>query len=224
MLAIRTVGIEARQDREVLASPPRTGPHRTNGAVNGAVPLNEPTDERLIAQVGEGDQSALTTLYSRYSKRIYGMALQKLRDPSSAEDVTHDVFVNVWQKAASFKPGRGKLSSWLLTVAHNQIVDTLRRSRKSMDIQEAATHDPTYSPISREQDLQTLFATAEQGRAVRRALSTLTEDQRQVIVLSYYSGYSQTQIAERLRIPLGTVKSRIRLAMARLKTGLIESA
>ena len=220
MLATSTIRFEARQDREVLDSRPRTEPHRTYGAVAS----DEPTDETLMAQVGEGDQSALTALYDRYAGRIYGMALQKLRDPTSAEDATHDVFVTVWQKAASFQQGRGKLSSWLLTVAHNQIIDTLRRRRKSMDIQEAANHDPSYSPISRDQDPQTLVADAEAGRAVRWALRALPEDQRQVIVLSYYSGYSQTQIAKKLHIPLGTVKSRIRLAMARLKTDLLDGA
>ena len=176
-----------------------------------------PTDERLIADVGRGDQSSLTALYDRYSGRIYGMALQKLGDPAAAEDATHDVFVNIWQKASTFRQERGKLSSWLLTIAHNQIVDTLRRKRKAREIQQAATQDPTFSTTSVRDDPDDAASLSEVMVTVRQALQTLSESQREVVVSAYYLGYSQTQIAERLDIPLGTVKSRMRLAMKNLR-------
>ena len=176
------------------------------------------TDERLIAYVRRGDQSSLTALYDRYSGRIYGMALQKLGDPAAAEDATHDVFVNVWQKASTFYPEKGKLSSWLLTIAHNQIVDDLRRKRRSREIQEAVTRDPTFSTTSVRDDPDDAASLSEVIVAVRQALLALSEEQREVVVSAYYLGYSQSQIAERLDIPLGTVKSRMRLAMTKLRS------
>ena len=148
------------------------------------------------------------------------MALQKLTDPAEAEDVTHDVFVSLWQRSSTFQPSRGKLSSWLLTVAHNQIVDNLRRRRRAGEAHEAIGRDPVaVSEVARE-DTAAIAEQNEEARQVRQALQTLPPDQREVIILSYYQGYSQSEIAERVQIPLGTVKSRMRLAMDRLRDEL----
>ena len=180
----------------------------------------EPSDEQLMAQVQQGHQSALSALYARYVGRIFGMALQKLANQAEAEDVTHDVFVNLWQRSGTFHPERGRLSSWLLTVAHNQIVDTLRRRRRTGDVQEAIAQDPiSVSELAFENPA----ASAEHNEVaqqVRQALEVLPTDQREVVVLSYYQGYSQSEIAQRFQIPLGTVKSRMRLAMSRLRDEL----
>ena len=183
----------------------------------------ELTDEQLMVQLQEGHQAALSALYDRYVGRVYGMALQKLTDPAEAEDITHDVFVNLWQRASTFQPDRGKLSSWLLTVAHNQIVDTLRRRRRAGEAHEAIARDPVAVSEVAQENTAAIAEQNEETRQVRQALETLPPDQREVIVLSYYQGYSQSEIAERVQIPLGTVKGRMRLAMVRLREQLRSS-
>ena len=180
----------------------------------------ESTDEQLMLRVQQGHQAALSELYERYVNRVYGMALQKLADSAEAEDVTHDVFVNLWQRSSTFQPARGRLGSWPLTVAHNQIVDTLRRRRRAGEAQEAMARDPVaVSEVARE-DTAAIVEQNEEAQQVRRALETLPDDQQQVINLSYYQGYSQSEIAQRIQVPLGTVKSRMRLAMDKLRSEL----
>ena len=178
------------------------------------------TDEQLMVHVQQGHQAALSTLYDRYVNRVYGMALQKLADPAEAEDVTHDVFVNMWQRSSTFQPSRGQLSSWLLSVAHNQIVDTLRRRRRAGEAHEAIARDPAAASEVAREDTAAIVEQNEEAQQVRRALDTLPDDQQEVINLSYYQGYSQSEISQRLQVPLGTVKSRMRLAMAKLRSEL----
>ena len=180
----------------------------------------ELTDEALMLQVQQGHQAALSALYDRYVSRIYGMALQKLANPAEAEDVTHDVFVNLWRRSASFQPARGQLSNWLLTVAHNEIVDTLRRRRRAGEAHEAIARDPVAVSEVAQEDTAAIVEQNEDARQVRQALDSLPAEQRDVIILSYYQGYSQSEIADRIQIPLGTVKSRMRLAMDRLRSEL----
>lgn len=192
------------------------GTHRVS--MNVAPP--KLTDEELMVQVQQGHQVALSALYERYASRVYGMALQKLADPAEAADVTHDIFVNLWQRSSTFQPARGLLRSWLLTVAHNQIVDTLRREQRAREAYEAIARDPVaVSEVSREDTAASAEQNAE-AQLVRRALQTLPPDQREVVVLSYYQGYSQSEISQRLQTPLGTIKSRMRLAMTKLRDEL----
>ena len=148
------------------------------------------------------------------------MALQKLAEPAEAEDITHDVFVSIWQRSATFQPARGSLSSWLLTVAHNRIVDTLRRRRRAGEAHEAIARDPVAVSGIAPEDTAAIAEHNEEAREVRRALETLPDDQREVVNLSYYEGFSQSEISQRLQVPLGTVKSRMRLAMNKLRSEL----
>ena len=180
----------------------------------------EITDEQLMVRVQQGHQAAFSALYDLYVNRVYGMALQKLTNPAEAEDVTHDVFVSLWQRSSTFQPAKGSLSSWLLTVAHNRIVDTLRRRRSAGEAQEAIIRDPTAASGVAPEDTAAIAEQNEEGRQVRQALETLPDDQREVITLSYYEGYSQSEISQRLQVPLGTVKSRMRLAMNKLRIEL----
>ena len=148
------------------------------------------------------------------------MALQKLTNPAEAEDITQDVFVNLWQRSSTFQPARGKVSSWLLTVAHNQIIDFLRRRRRAGEAHEAIARDPVaVSEVARE-DTAGIAEQNDEARQVRQALDALPDEQREVILLSYYQGYSQSEIAQRTQVPLGTVKGRMRLAMTRLRDDL----
>ena len=175
------------------------------------------TDEQLMIDVQQGHQAALSALYDRYVNRVYGMALQKLTNPAEAEDITHDVFVNLWQRSSTFQPAKGSLPSWLLTVAHNRIIDALRRRRRSSEAHEAIARDPVAVSETAHEDTAAIAEQNEEAQQVRRALETLPDDQREVINLSYYEGYSQSEISQRIQVPLGTVKSRMRLAMDKLR-------
>ena len=175
------------------------------------------TDEQLMIDVQQGHQAALSALYDRYVNRVYGMALQKLTNPAEAEDITHDVFVNLWQRSSTFQPAKSSLTSWLLTVAHNRIIDALRRRRRSSEAHEAIARDPVAVSETAHEDTAAIAEQNEEAQQVRRALETLPDDQQEVINLSYYEGYSQSEISQRIQVPLGTVKSRMRLAMDKLR-------
>jgi RNA polymerase sigma-70 factor (ECF subfamily) len=128
------------------------------------------TDEELMVSVQQGNRVALSSLYERYANRIYGMALQKLTNSAEAADVTHDIFVNLWQRSSTFQPARGSLRSWLLTVAHNQIVDTLRRIRRAREAYEAIARDPVaVSEVSHEDTAASAERNVE-AQLVRQAL------------------------------------------------------
>ena len=165
----------------------------------------ELTDEQLMAEVQQGRQWALNSLYDRFANRVYGMALQKLGDPAEAQDVTHDVFVNLWQSSGVFRPDGGTLANWLLTVAHNRINDRSRHIRRAAGSHEDVSHNPSSEPSVPE---------ASEGS---EALQSLPDEQREVVVLSYYRGYSQAEISQRLDVPLATVSTRMRLALAGLR-------
>lgn len=178
------------------------------------------TDEQLMAQVQAGQRQALTGLYDRYSRIVYGMALQKLADPAEAEDVVHDVFVNLWRRGGTFHPERGNLRSWLLTVAHSEIVDQLRQRRRTADVQDAIHLDLGFAANPSVEGLEAVLERYAGVQQVRRALQALPQDQREVVVRSYYQGHTLSQISNALRLPLDTVKSRMRQALTGLRTEL----
>lgn len=171
-------------------------------------------DRSLMRLVCEQDADALTALYDRYAAMVNGLALSILRDPSLAEEVTHDVFLRLWQQPAAYDPGRGSFAGWLSRVARNRSIDVLRRRRQepagAMEVDASAwIADPAPGP--EEQTVDSLHR-----QEVRRALDELSAEQRQLLELAYFTGLSQSQIAERLERPLGTVKSQIRSAMRRM--------
>lgn len=175
------------------------------------------TDEQLMVEVQQGHQWALNSLYDRFVNRVYGMALQKLGDPAEAQNVTCDIFVSLWQRSGTFRPEGGNLASWLLTVAHNRINDHFRRNRPTGEVQAALTRDPAVEPVSAEGT--SAEAAKRRGNAllVRQALRSLPDEQREVVVLSYYQGNSQSEISRQLGVPLDIVKSRLRLAVTNLR-------
>lgn len=170
-------------------------------------------DEKLLVEVQQGHQRALAELYDRFVGRVYGMALQKLAEPAEAQEVTREVFLMIWQNASTFRPLTGSVAGWLLTIAHNRINSEFRRKRMAGDIQEDISFDPAAEP-----------GPATEGRLepdlAREALQSLPDEEREVVVLSFYQGNSQAQISRRLGVPLDTVKSRMGSAMARLRNGL----
>src|ERR1051326_5473030 len=169
------------------------------------------------------DQSALADLYDRYGGLAYGVALRVLGDPGRAEDTVQEAFLKLWHGAAGFDPARGSLRTWLITVVRNRAIDQLRgrslRERRELALQP----EVTAGAAGPEEEA----AASEERSAVRAALATLPEEQRQAVLLAYFGGFTQAEIAELAGVPLSTVKGRMRLALdklaAYLKTrGLID--
>jgi RNA polymerase sigma-70 factor (ECF subfamily) len=180
-------------------------------------PLAHLSDEALPALVARGDEAALAELYDRFGRVAYGLALRIIRDAALAEDAVQDAFLAAWRTAVSFDPGRGTASTWLLTLVHRRAVDVVRREeRRRADPLEA---DPSAGGDSTDETA----AVREQRRRVQTALTQLTPVERQALELAYYGGLSQSELAERLGIPLGTVKSRMFVALGKLRDLLSEA-
>lgn len=170
-------------------------------------------DQQLIAQVVKGDESAFLTLYDRYASRVYALTLRVLGDTMLAEEVTQDSFLKLWGRARQFDPGQGELAPWLLTIAHRTALDRLRLESRRLPA--SNTRDPEEIwPVLPDQ----ISLNGEaRWRSLHFAVQSLPEEQRQVIDLAYYKGLSQSEIAEVLDWPLGTVKTRVRAAMQALR-------
>ncbi len=167
----------------------------------------------LLGGIARGETRAFETLFDRYSRPVYSLALGVLRDAGAAQEVTQEVFLDLWRGAGEFDPARGSPRSWILALAHHKTVDAVRRRRLRMT--EPLEDQSNHAPDVVEEAVRRL----EQGR-VREALLGLSTDQREAIVLAYYGGYTQQEIALRLGIPLGTAKTRIRDGMIRLRLTL----
>jgi RNA polymerase sigma-70 factor (ECF subfamily) len=177
-------------------------------------------DFQLIQRTATGDAGALEELYSRYSTAVYSLARYMLRNEASAEDATQDVFVNIWTKAASYRPDRGAPKSWVMSVAHNKIIDIIRSQRRHQNMGDQRDYETLDILPSGSRSTEQQAELNLEGERIRRALDTLPDGQRAAIMLSYYEGYSQSEIAAKLDLPLGTVKTRMRLAMQKLRSEL----
>jgi RNA polymerase sigma-70 factor (ECF subfamily) len=167
------------------------------------------TDAELLEDVAGGDRLAFEELHRRYARSVLGIALRRIGDRGRAEDATQDTFASIWRSASRFDPERGEATSWLYTVARNAIVDGLRRRREPPVDEAPDVAAPGPGPDD----------VAEQGWVawrVHRALETLPEQERSLVELAYWGGLSQSEIADYLSIPLGTVKTRTRSALRRL--------
>jgi RNA polymerase sigma-70 factor (ECF subfamily) len=181
-----------------------------------------PEDEALLARVAAGDSRALETLYDRYSRVVYGTALRILGAVEPAEEVVQETFWRVWRRSSTFQPGRGHVSAWILGIAHNLAIDELRRQRA----RPSPVYDSEDRPVLRDledrrMDVAGVALEAEQRRLIIAALEQIPIEQREAIELAYFSGLSQSEIAERLQNPLGTIKTRIRLGLQKLRDILI---
>ena len=172
----------------------------------------------LIKRVADGDQFALTTLYDATSRLVFGLILRVVTDRSSAEEVLLDVYTQVWRQASTYDRKRGAPLAWLMTIARTRGIDRLRSGRHERLNKDSldAIGEVTASTPSPEADT----VTAERRQLVRSALETLSAEQREVIELAYYSGLSHSEIALQLGQPLGTVKTRTRLGMMKLRDTL----
>jgi RNA polymerase sigma-70 factor (ECF subfamily) len=173
------------------------------------------SDEALIALVARGDDSALGELYDRVGRVAYGIAYRILRDERLAEDAVQEGFLAAWRSAATFRAERAKASTWIVTLVHRRAVDIVRREeRRRAEPLDADDRPDTADPSGSAEDEAWLGF--ERDR-VQAAIRTLPDAQRETIELAYYGGYSQSELAERLGVPLGTIKSRMFAGLARLR-------
>ncbi len=177
------------------------------------------SDEALVALVARGDEDALGELYDRMSRIAYGLALRVLRDERHAEDAVQEAFLQVWRSAASFRADRAKASTWILTLVHRRAVDLVRREERR---QTDPIPDDSAVGVAPEGTEEAAWLRFERER-VQAALRQLPDVQREALELAYYGGFSQSELAERLGVPLGTIKSRMFAGLARLRELLDES-
>jgi len=169
------------------------------------------SDEALVLMAARSEESALAELYDRYGRSAYGLALKVLRDPTLAEDAVQEAFLALWNSAARFVPERSKASTWILTLVHRRAVDAVRREQRRRT--DTLEHAPEPSVDNLEEDVWLRV----QRERVQDALRTLPDAQREALELAYYGGFSQSELAERLGQPIGTIKSRMFHGLARLR-------
>jgi RNA polymerase sigma-70 factor (ECF subfamily) len=182
-------------------------------------PQTDAEDAELLRAVARGDESAFARIYDRYSPILLGLMLRILRSRAEAEDVLQEVFLQVWQRAHSFDAARGRAFTWLVTLARSRAIDRLRSvGSRERAAQRSAEDAPPESEPAEWADAAAVRA--ERADAVREALAELPEEQRQVLVLAYLEGMSQSEIAAAKNQPLGTVKTRTRSALRKLSESL----
>lgn len=175
------------------------------------------TAQSLLEKTAQGDNHAFSALYDQYAPKVYGLSLKILHAESHAEEVTQEIFLEIWQTAAKYNASKGKPSTWIMTITHRRAVDRVRAVQKSYErdvkvgLKELVPASPT---------LEDAAETRDATNGILQALNHLTQYQREAILLAYYEGYSQKEIAERLHLPVNTVKTRIRDGMIRLRDEL----
>jgi RNA polymerase sigma-70 factor (ECF subfamily) len=187
------------------------------------VPAHEPASEpagsadALLQRAARGDQQAFAALYDQLAGRVYGLVRRVVRDPAQSEEVTQEVFVEVWRGAARFDSDRGGALGWILTVAHRRAVDRVRSAQAAADRERrAAALDPRDESRGYDEVSEQVETRLEHER-LRGCIGSLTELQRESINLAYYRGYTYREVAELLDLPLGTVKTRMRDGLVRLR-------
>lgn len=182
---------------------------------SGSVSADTPDD--LLSLVAEGDQRAFATLYELMAPRVLGLVRRVLRDPAQSEEVAQEVFLEIWQNATRFDMAKGTATTWIMTMTHRRAVDRVRSAQSSRDRDtKVGIRDftPDFDNVA-----ESVEVTIEHER-VKVAMSRLTDLQRQAVTLAYYGGYSHTEVAEMLHIPVGTIKTRLRDGMIRLRDEL----
>ena len=171
--------------------------------------------DTLLTHVAKGDQAAFEALYDQLGASVYGLIRKVLRNPSQAEEVTQEVLLEVWRTASRFDPARGGAATWMLTIAHRRAIDRVRAEEAAAAREQRTAQAPT----AVDEVAETVEASMDAER-VRRCLAGLTELQRESITLAYYGGYSYAQVAALLDTALGTIKTRIRDGLTRLRACL----
>jgi RNA polymerase sigma-70 factor (ECF subfamily) len=192
--------------------PPPTRSLNSDSEAVSPLSASTPDDFALLSRVRSGDQGAMADLFDRYSGVLYSVALRVLKDPGQAEDIMQDIFIQVWRKPDSFASGRGSLGGWLAVVTRNRAIDLLRKRRPSDSVEDVVLVSKTNTASEAERNVLM--------EKVRVVMADLPPDQKTSVELAYFDGMSHTEIAEKTGEPLGTVKTRIRLAMITLRKAL----
>lgn len=174
------------------------------------LPSDDTDDEVLVAAMAAGDRAALATLYERHAALLLGLALRIVREKREAEDLLHDVFLEAWRSAKDFDPSRGRVRTWL----------AIRMRSRALDLQKSARVSRNSGDAGLDLVIDDSEGTSPDHQRVRRVLAELGPDQRRVVELAYFEGLSCSEIAERVAIPVGTVKSRLAAGLDRLRAGL----
>ena len=174
-------------------------------------------DERLISLIAQLQAGALDQLYDRYHRPIFSLALMIIGDRATAEEITLDVFMRVWQKAGSYRADQARVSTWLTHIARHHAIDVLRRRAVRLDQSALSWDEITPGAPLPAQNPGELAEQSLRRERIHAAIARLPVDQKQALMLAYFGGYTQTQIAEALKQPLGTIKTRLRLAMQKLR-------
>ena len=216
MGADNTFAVRNKAQRHVFA----VGSVQTVSPMSAGSALDWPENERvassLIVRVAAGDERALAQLYDATSRMVYGLCLRIVKDPSAAEDITLEAYLQLWRTAESYDPLRGTVSAWLLTVVRSRSIDWLRaRKARRADLEQNL--EEVFDLRDRRPSPEHASIDASRARIIRDAMSELPPDQRNAIELTYFSGLSHSEIALHIGLPIGTVKTRIRLGMMRLR-------
>lgn len=172
----------------------------------------------LMKRIQARDPDALEELYDLYNRLLFGMVISIVKKREEAEDVLQEIFVKIWNKANSFNPDRGNVYSWIVTLARNKAIDRIRsKGYKTQQKQSVSIHEPLFSLEGDKYDPMETTIFSDRAELVKRALEKIPEKQSEVIKIAYYRGMTQSEIADYLDIPLGTVKTRTRQGMIKLK-------
>jgi RNA polymerase sigma-70 factor (ECF subfamily) len=181
----------------------------------------EAEDADLLRRIGEGDPLAVAALYDRYAKLLYALARRIVRDGAEAEDVLHDAFVIVGERARQYVAERGSVSAWLVTLVRNLSIDRMRRrDRRSAITRDALAHDPSATAPAAAADPESSTLLASDVERARKALEALSPVQRGTLEMAFFEGLTYQEIADRENVPVGTIKSRAARALAALREAL----
>ena len=184
------------------------------------VDYQEFDDHQLMHRVAMVEKEALEALYDRYASSVYSLAMFMLKQEALAQEATQDIFLNIWLKASTYKPDRGEPRAWIMSVAHHKIIDAIRSRRRTITVTDPALYESLDLLPSGQISTEEAVERNLERERILKALSTLPPTQRQVIMLAYFEGYSQSEMAKILQQPLGTVKTRVRLGMQKLRVTL----
>jgi RNA polymerase sigma-70 factor (ECF subfamily) len=183
--------------------------------VDGTAPVV--TSEDLLTRVAQGDRVAFAELYDRTAPRVFGLVKRLLRDHAQSEEVTQEIFLEIWQNASRYEASKGGAITWMLTMTHRRTVDRIRASQASRDRDTRIgirDYAPEFDSVAENVEVQI------ESERVKQAMKRLTELQRQAVQLAYFGGYSHSEVSEMLKVPIGTVKTRLRDGMIRLRDEL----
>jgi RNA polymerase sigma-70 factor (ECF subfamily) len=195
----------------------RREPARARAGALAGRPAGDDAFDQLMTRVAGGDEQAFAELYRQLAPAVFGLVGKVVRNPAQSEEVTQEVFVEVWRRAARFDPGRGTARSWIMTCAHRRSVDRVRSAERAARRDDLAGRRDQGRPYD---EVAEQVETGLEHEQVRRSLDALTELQREAVVLAYYGGHTHREIAELLGVPSGTVKTRLRDGLIRLRDHL----